>query len=65
MFIRADAVFAIATDKFLASIIDHNCPHMQDTLRHILFISGEALLFNLAICFFFFFFFFCNARLYC
>jgi len=49
IFIRADAVFAIAVDKFLASIINCDCPHMQDILRHILFISGEALLFNLAV----------------
>jgi len=49
MFIRVDAAFAIATDEFLASIIDHNHPHMRNALRHILFVLGEALLFDLAI----------------
>jgi len=49
MFIRADTAFAIATDEFLASVVNHDCPHMQNALRRILFVSGEALLFDLAV----------------
>jgi len=49
MFIRADVAFAIAADKFLASIVDRDRPCMRNALSRILFISGEALLFNLAI----------------
>ena len=49
MFIRVDTAFVIAADEFLASIVDHDHPHMQNTLRHILFVSGEALLFDLAV----------------
>jgi len=50
MFIRADAAFAIAADEFLAGVVNHNCPCMRNALRHILFVLGEALLFNLAVC---------------
>jgi len=49
MFIRADAVFAIAADEFLAGIINRDRPHMRNALRRILFVSGEALLFDLAV----------------
>jgi len=50
MFIRADAAFAIAADEFLAGVVDRNHPRMRNALRRILFILGEALLFDLAIC---------------
>jgi len=49
MFIRVDAAFAIAADEFLASIINCDHPCMRNALRRILFILGEALLFDLAI----------------
>jgi len=49
MFIRVDMAFVIATDKFLAGVIDRDRPRMRNALRHILFVLGEALLFNLAI----------------
>jgi len=50
MFIRADAAFAIAADEFLAGVVDRDHPRMRNALRRILFILGEALLFDLAVC---------------
>jgi len=49
MFIRADAAFVIAADEFLTGVVDCNRPCMRNALRRILFVSGEALLFDLAV----------------
>ena len=49
MFIRADAAFAIAANEFLAGVVDRDCPRIRDALRRIVLVSGEALLFDLAV----------------
>ena len=49
MFIRVNAMFAIVVNKFLTGVINCDCPCMQDALKHIVFVLGEALLFGLAV----------------
>ena len=54
-------MFMTVMNEFLATIITCNCPRMQDALKCIVLVSGEALLFSLAtrllervVCFLFF-----------